>query len=895
MHPSIIRPILLFVLFLGTSFFTFAAQLPPGFAEEKVVDGLDPTRMTIAPDGRIFIAEKNGRIRIVKDGELLPDPFLNLTVDNYNERGLSGITLDPEFETNHFFYVFYTVPGGNFNRISRFTANGDYAIPTSETIVLDLEPLSGTIHNGGGMAFGADGKLYVSVGDGADAANSQNLFSILGKVLRINKDGSIPLDNPFYDDLTGIYRAIWAYGFRNPFTFDIQPGTGRFFLNDVGGEFWEEVNDILGGQNYGWDQVEGYLAGQNPPADYLDPIHAYPHDPDCAIMGAAFYNPATLQFPTEYHGKYFFADYCSGWIKVLDPATGDIQEEFATGIDRPIAIQAAPDGSLYYIERGGMGGGSEVDNTSSENGALYRIYYTGSGAPFISENPEDILLPIGEDAVFSVSAGGAPTLTYQWIKDGTGIGGENAPTLVYPSVDLDDDGSLFQCAVANGEGSLVSQTAILTVTDNTRPIPTILAPQTNLTYRAGDTLFFSGTATDAEDGNLPLEQYFWRIDFHHEEHTHPAMSTISGIDEGFYVIPTIGETSTDVWYRVHLTVEDSEGLLKNTYVDVLPEYVDLTIKSEPSGLLVFVDGKNVETPYTFQSVIGIQRNAQASTTLVDATSYYVFENWEGNYTEPVISYQAPESPAEYTVYYSEKTLGTGTGLLGQYYSAPTPDFVTPLLVSQVDPTINFNWGGGNPHPDFLGDDYFHIRWTGEVQPLFSETYTFYVVSDDGIRLWVNDQLIIDQWVPQPPTETSGQIQLEEGQRYAIKLEYFEEGGGAMVQLWWSSLSHPKQIIPTTQLYPDDSLLVIGPYIGTSIDLIPQPADEEVSLVLRSQLSDEGTIQLFDSSGRFIQSQNFSLRAPGKVIPYPVSQLAAGVYFLKIEGQRFQETVKLSVY
>ncbi|MEM1218630.1 MAG: PQQ-dependent sugar dehydrogenase [Bacteroidota bacterium] len=895
MNTFFVRILLVGVLLHFIVDYAYTAQLPLGFAEEKVADGLDPTRMTVAPDGRIFIAEKNGRILIVKNGELLPDPFLIVSVDNYNERGLSGIALDPDFDTNHHFYVFYTVPGGNFNRISRFTANGDYAIPNSEEIILDLEPLSGTIHNGGAMAFGADGKLYVAVGDGANAENSQNLFSILGKVLRINKDGSIPFDNPFYDQLTGIYRAIWAYGFRNPFTFDIQPGTGRFFLNDVGGEFWEEVNDIIGGKNYGWNEVEGYLAGQNPPADYQDPLHAYPHDPDCAVMGAAFYNPASPQFPTEYVGKYFFADYCSGWIKTLDPETGEIIEVFATDIDRPIAIQTAPDGSLYYIERGGMGGGSEVDNTSSDNGTLYRIYYTGSGAPFISEHPEDILLPIGEDANFSVSVGGAPTLSYQWIKDGLGIIGENGPTLTYSNVSLDDDGSVFQCAIANGEGSILSEPAILSVTENTRPIPTILTPLTNLTYQAGDTLFFSGTATDAEDGALSLDQYFWRIDFHHEDHTHPAMSTISGIDAGSFIIPTIGETSTDVWYRVHLTVEDSEGLLKNTFVDVYPELVDITIKSEPTGLLVFVDGKNVNTPFTFQSVIGIQRSAQASQTIVDAESFFVFENWEGNFTEPVISYQAPEAPVEYTVYYEEKPLGTGTGLLGQYRSAPTPDFVTPLLINQVDPIIDFNWGGGSPDPDILGEDNFHIRWTGEVQPLFSEAYTFYVVSDDGIRLWVDNQLIIDQWVPQPPTETQGEITLQGGERYSIKLEYFEEGGGAVVQLWWSSLRHPKQIIPTTQLYPDDSLLVAEPTIGASVDLMPQPADEEVNLVLRTRSQDEGTLRLYDSSGRLVRTEAFSITQPGKVIPLDVSELAAGVYVLEIAGRLIQETIKVSVY
>ncbi|MCB0585006.1 MAG: PQQ-dependent sugar dehydrogenase, partial [Phaeodactylibacter sp.] len=175
---------LLFSLLLAQHL--FAAQLPPGFAEEKIAEGLDPTAMTVAPDGRIFITEKNGRILIVENGVLLPDPFLQIEVDNYNERGLGGIVLDPGFEQNNFLYLFYTVAGGNHNRISRFTANGNYALPDSEVILFELQPLSGTIHNGGAMHFGPDGKLYIAVGDGANAANGQDLNTTLGKILRIN-------------------------------------------------------------------------------------------------------------------------------------------------------------------------------------------------------------------------------------------------------------------------------------------------------------------------------------------------------------------------------------------------------------------------------------------------------------------------------------------------------------------------------------------------------------------------------------------------------------------------------------------------------------------------------------------------------------------------------------
>ncbi|HQW27138.1 MAG TPA: PQQ-dependent sugar dehydrogenase, partial [Saprospiraceae bacterium] len=169
--------------------------LPPGFAAVLVAQDLDPTAMAITPDGRIFITEKSGRVRIVDNGQLLDDPFLVLEVDNYNERGLSGIAFDPAFEQNGYLYLYYTVKGANHNRVSRFTADGNYAMPGSETILLDIDPLASTVHNAGSMSFGPDGKLYVSIGDGANGNTSQDMNSLLGKVIRINADGSIPEDN----------------------------------------------------------------------------------------------------------------------------------------------------------------------------------------------------------------------------------------------------------------------------------------------------------------------------------------------------------------------------------------------------------------------------------------------------------------------------------------------------------------------------------------------------------------------------------------------------------------------------------------------------------------------------------------------------------------------------
>ena len=327
-----------------------AATLPAGFTETIISGIASPTAMQIAPDGRIFVCEQGGRLRVIKNGAVLPTPFVTISVDPAGERGLLGIAFDPLFAQNNFVYVYYTVPiAPRHNRVSRFTANGDVAVPGSETIILELENLTAaTNHNGGAIHFGPDGKLYVAVGENATAQNAQTLTNRLGKMLRINSDGSIPTDNPFFNQATGVNRSIWALGLRNPFTFAFQPGTNRMFINDVGQNTWEEINDGIAGSNYGWPATEGVTTN---PA-FRSPLFAYAHGggptTGCAIAGGAFYNPLNVQFPSSFVGKYFFADLCSGWIRTFDPATSTAAD-FASGVVQPVDLKVGADGSLYYL------------------------------------------------------------------------------------------------------------------------------------------------------------------------------------------------------------------------------------------------------------------------------------------------------------------------------------------------------------------------------------------------------------------------------------------------------------------------------------------------------------------------------------------------------------------
>ena len=339
-----------------------AATLPPGFTETSISGLSNPTAIEIAPDGRIFVCQQGGSLRVIKNGVLLSTPFVTLNVDQIGERGLLGIAFDPNFANNNFLYLYYTVPSTpRHNRVSRFTANVDVVVPGSEQIILELDNLSSaTNHNGGAIHFGPDGKLYVAVGENANGSNAQTLSNRLGKVLRINSDGSIPGDNPFFDTATGANRSIWAIGLRNPFTFAFQPGTGRMFINDVGEVTWEEINDGIAGSNYGWNLSEGPTSNPQFRSPLFSYLHGFSATTGCAIAGGAFYNPVTVQFPQSFVGKYFFADLCTGWIRLFDPSTGTASD-FASNISSPVDLKVGADGSLYYLARG--------------SGAVFRVQF----------------------------------------------------------------------------------------------------------------------------------------------------------------------------------------------------------------------------------------------------------------------------------------------------------------------------------------------------------------------------------------------------------------------------------------------------------------------------------------------------------------------------------------
>jgi len=325
--------------------------LPALFQVRTLATGLSgATALETLADGRILVCEQTGTLLVVEGGKLLPAPMLELAVDSTWERGLLGVAVDPDFPRAPYIYVCYVAREPYPHHcLSRFTVEGNVARPGSEQVLLagdDQRQLGGKVpagHQGGALHFGADGKLYLALGEQTAETPAQRLDTLQGKILRLNRDGSIPADNPFVRETSGKYQAIWALGLRNPFTFAVRPLRGELFINDVGGKF-EEINRGLPGANYGWPAVDH---GPTTDARFRGPAYYYPQ---ASIAGGDFC-PAASPWPADFRGRYFFADFVHGWIKTLDPDKPQDVRQFALGLSRSVDLRFGPVGSLFVLLR----------------------------------------------------------------------------------------------------------------------------------------------------------------------------------------------------------------------------------------------------------------------------------------------------------------------------------------------------------------------------------------------------------------------------------------------------------------------------------------------------------------------------------------------------------------
>lgn len=378
---------------------------------ELVADGLNRPIFVTAPDGddRLFIVEQQGTVQLLKDGSLLPDPFLdiNSVVMNpsaWSEQGLLGFAFHPDYGTNRYFFVHYTDLFGDtvIARYETQATNPDEADVSSAVIILEYDQPAGN-HNGGSLAFGPDGYLYFAFGDGGGAEdpnnNAQNPQSLLGKMIRLDVDPlpyTAPISNPFVGN-ANVLDEIWAFGLRNPYRWSFDRLTGDLWIGDVGQYLWEEVDfqpaSSDGGENYGWRLMEGFHCF-NPPADcgadtLTLPIHEFGHaGGNCSITGGAVYRGADIP---ELQGYYLFGDYCSNQVWALEYDGSEVTTFL------PLTEFVNPGGQLSSLAAIGEDGVGElylVDREGVDTGEIYKIVrdptgvdQTGDASPALRLGP----------------------------------------------------------------------------------------------------------------------------------------------------------------------------------------------------------------------------------------------------------------------------------------------------------------------------------------------------------------------------------------------------------------------------------------------------------------------------------------------------------------------------
>lgn len=690
-HKAINTAISLFLIFTQNTRLTLsepsqASLLPSGFVDEIVTT--IPSLITgfaILPDGRLLVTTKAGILYVANSVDYTPEVALSLTESmpscTYGERGMLNVVADPNFESNKHIFVYHSQSLNNApcdgvnmaqNRLVRYTLVGNTAV--SPTVLIDNIASPTGFHNGGGLAFGLDGMLYLGTGDGHDAASSQDLSVLGGKVLRIAPDGTIPPSNPYVgapgsvqcsqfppSGAGGTCKEIFAYGLRNPFKLTFKPGTHTLYVNDVGAETWEEVNSTSSGDNFGWGIREGYCIRASStecdqtPAGMKDPIIAYAHaDGMCAITGGAF---VTGVWPMPYTNNYFFGDWCRNAIFVLasDGIQGLKPTIFYTPSQQNGIVSMAFDiasKSLYYVQS---------DWTLTQN-TIRRIRFSDSANR----------APVGVVTASSPNYGGTP-FTVTLSSEG--------------SFDPDDDPISLQWDFGDGNPHSALErpqhtyvmsgtyTVTLTVADvngltsvpvrtrfyvgNSPPVISIESPLPNAHFSVGQAITFTAAVTDAQDNSLPASNVTWNVLLWHipsgistTAHTHPLMAgtgfTLSMPQmpepEGFDAAP-------QSFVEVQVRAVDSGGLEHFVTSTLRPQLIPMYVNVEPNGPKFHVNEVEISSTRMLTGWQNMSLEFSTPWKQSNVKDWFKFEKWSFT-TAQTVTTKLPSTPITYTAYFT---------------------------------------------------------------------------------------------------------------------------------------------------------------------------------------------------------------------------------------------------
>lgn len=646
-----------------------APTYPAGFEERTVASNLTgPTTAAWAPDGRLFVAEKAGKLKVVPAGGGAASTILDLSgqVNSYWDRGLLGLALDSNFASNRYVYLLYTrevapmTPDGSgamVSRLTRITVNPDNSVQNPaapETILLgsyasgtcpapsntlDCIPSEGASHSIGTVRSAPDGTLWVGSGDASSfgavdplALGTYDERSFRGKILHVDRAGRGLARHPFCPtnaNLDNTCTKLHAKGFRNPFRFTLRPG-GGLAVGDVGWNTREEV-DLIGeggGNSYGWPCYEGTIrtpgyrdrsecateyAKEGTSSAHLGPAHDYVHEGSSSVLAGPEYSGD--QYPNGYRGTLFFGDYSKGFVRRLEiDAQNRVTavRDFALGWTGT-ALEAAPNGDLVYVSFGTGAAGT---------GSVKRIVYSpGNASPVaVASATPDFGQPplrVQFDASGSSDRDG-DALTYQWdFGDGT------TGTGVRPAHTYTAAGSYTaRLTVSDGRGLTGSETVTIVV-GNEPPTPTIEAPVAGSLFRAGQTVNLRGSATDPEDGPLPSSALSWHVVLIHIDHVH-VVGDFTGAQASFLARD---DHDADSYYEVTLTARDSRGQTASRTREVRPQTTDVSVTSSPPGAPITWAGSGATAPLQTRAAVGFRTTVSAADSFVRQGRLLRFDSW----------------------------------------------------------------------------------------------------------------------------------------------------------------------------------------------------------------------------------------------------------------------------